>query len=678
MVDPTGAGGALAIEAVEWTTGDGDRLTVRIRGRWRRRRPDWRGQPLLVIEANAQRHRFTAIPEPPSLAGAPPGRWEMTFSVPAAMAPHLGGRIWLQLGLALVPLPSPALPVAAGEPPAGPQPVDPETLSDRRVRTAELAARRARERQAEAEALLTDMTIRAGQLEDELERALREPERLRALLAERDQQRRAAEQRAHAERALRLELHEGGELRSRDRRLIEAGELAEAEARVRELERQLRALKRRARQAATAARAPFDLSGEVVVAAASAPVAAVTRADERVAAAAVELRALEAERRLLDSRMIAGRTTPPPPTGDREPDGSELATVLAEIRTEFEQLTTIAEREHVGRVAAEERTAELERALRERELRSARVSDAVHELRGLLDQVRGERGVASAPAAAGEADPDPFDAARSRLRAMAPAESEAEAVWPTEAAPVLAGVAWLKDAFARLTARDPSAAGRLLVSLLPAQGAVHAAAIAYDLVLSDGLAIQVTLGEPPARAAITTAECPRDLAEVAFRVTGDHAALARLVNAGQPRRLLRGGRARVAGARRELRALVELVRSPLSLEELFDAGVRLEPELTFMLAAAMVEPAWTVGQRFTIAHLEGSESGPATYLNVRRGEPLIVTAAPPLGPMAATIVSRGESLLAMLAGKPDVEASISGDRGQLLGLLGWLERAQRG
>jgi hypothetical protein len=694
MADQPGAHAALAIEAVEWAPGDGDKLIIRVRGRWRRRRPDWRGQPVLVIEAAGSRHRFPAIPEPPSLTGAPPGGWEMTFSIPAWLAPHLGERVWLQLGLAVIPLAAPSGPPVGTEPATGPPGgADAETLVERRARTAELTAQRARTRQAEAEAALADKAIRVEQLEQELKRASREPERLRRLLAERDRHRRLAEQRAHAEESLRLELQDaidaGEFVGVPAHHLVEAAELAEAEARVRELKDQLDAVRWRAPPAPErpppAPRA-FDLGAEMSVAAAARRVAPVRRAPARLVPGVVELRALSSERRLVRPRagVEAAPTAP-----------QQLAEILAALRAEFEELTAIAEREHVTRVAAEQRVAEVEAALRDREVRSTRVSDAVHELRGLLDQVRGEgpgAGLAARSGAGSGAgfgaglgaepgsgagsgvEPERFDAALVRLRASTPAEPESAP--PGEGPPTVKP--WLTDAFARLVARDAELAGRLLLGLLPAQGAVHSAAVAYDLVLADDVAIQLTLAEPPATPAIVTAPTPRDLAAVAFRATGDHAAIARLVYAGTARRLFRRGRARVDGQRRQLAALVDLVRSPLSLDELYGAGVRLEPELALLLAAAMVRPEWTATERFTIAHLDGGPAGPATYLHVRRGEPLTVTDSPPLGPVATTIVCPGELLLAVLAGRLDAGASISGDPAPLLGLLGWLERAQRG
>ena len=104
---------AVGIETVEWLSESGGNLTVRITGRWRRRRPITSGPPTLVIEAEGRRHRYPAMPEPPSLAGTGPGIWRLSFTVPRWLAPDLG-RTWLQFGTVIVPLPV-AVP-APGEP----------------------------------------------------------------------------------------------------------------------------------------------------------------------------------------------------------------------------------------------------------------------------------------------------------------------------------------------------------------------------------------------------------------------------------------------------------------------------------------------------------------------------------------------------------------------------------
>src|SRR5436305_10350569 len=141
---------ALGIEGVEWLSVEGaETLTVLVTGRWRRRRPTWSGQPLLVIESGGHRHRFPAIAEPPSLTGTAPGTWRMSFSVPASLRPDPGSRGWLQLGAVVVPLP-----------------VEPEHRGHRDPEPAPFG-----EMRVEA----NELALRVRQLERELERARSEP-----------------------------------------------------------------------------------------------------------------------------------------------------------------------------------------------------------------------------------------------------------------------------------------------------------------------------------------------------------------------------------------------------------------------------------------------------------------------------------------------------------------------
>src|SRR5437763_3623800 len=182
---------SLGIEAVECVAEGGRSLTVRVTGRWRRRRPGLRGQAMLVVETEAGRQRFPAMPEPPSLTGAAPGTWRMSFSVPAEFAPVLPGRTFLQLGGVMVPLPIGEVTIAEAP--------DLELLEARRARSSELAAESARRRAAE----LADSVRR---LQGELDRARAQSDRLRDEIAERERRLRGAEQHAHAERALRADL----------------------------------------------------------------------------------------------------------------------------------------------------------------------------------------------------------------------------------------------------------------------------------------------------------------------------------------------------------------------------------------------------------------------------------------------------------------------------------------
>lgn len=780
MADPPDLRGAIAVEAVEWAPGGDDKLTIVVRGRWRRRRPVLSGQPVLVIEAEGRRHRFPATPEPPSLGGAPPGGWQMTFTIPIWLEPHLGERAWLQLGLAVMPLPG-----AVGPPDRS---ADPETLTERRARTAELAEERARARVSEAEAVVAELTIRVEQLDRSLERARDEPARLRKLIAERDQQRRAAEQRAHAEYAMRLELEEalaeatqGGDDQERRTR---AGELAAAEDRVRELEQEVEQLRRHVDEAerlvvaarsvperpvaavpaalaqpvfAPAASARFDLERELAIALGGGASGPTMIPIELGAPGLAELRALREERALVAQRSASAtasagdsaaaneesimrlhdtvaalreelgaraareaRATARLALAERQAEASgedrnadDLTAVLAELRGELEQLSLAAGREASARSLTEERVRELERRigeledeLRDRDARAERAFETIGELRGLLARLAGgdlepafaeaeiEPEIPHAPDADPERDPgielERFDAALARLRAEAgepnfddlrPPGGRQSPMPDDPSIAEGAGAAtrpWLREAFAMLVGREPATAGELVVGLLPAQGAVWAEAIAYDIVLAPEDVVRVTNAGGGAHTELERTSSARDLGQVAVRISGETAELARLMIAGRlRRRILRRGLARVQGDRAALAAPAAILDTRLDLAQLQAAGVRLDPRLALALIASMVRPSWTIGERFSIAH-QPRGPGSATYLHVRNGDPLAITDDPPLGPVATTVSSPADELLAVLAGGTDVDANVSGDPTPMLALIGWIERAQRG
>ncbi|MBV9804557.1 MAG: hypothetical protein JO130_15250, partial [Solirubrobacterales bacterium] len=231
-----------------------------------------------------------------------------------------------------------------------------------------------------------------------------------------------------------------------------------------------------------------------------------------------------------------------------------------------------------------------------------------------------------------------------------------------------------------LTAQDASSAGRLLLALLPAQRAADPHPVAYDLVLSDVLCAHVTVSSTAAHVGLDASRRP--LSEVDFQLVGDLASIARLLAAGRLRRRLgrlapRRRTARVRGERRRITALDNLLAAPLALRELAAAGVELDPLLALTLAGLMVEPAWTAGERFTIAHREPEVPAPGAFLQVRDGRPVLASAAAPHGPVASVIACRGQALLSALGGETAGIEVAGEERGVKL-LQQWLERAQCG
>jgi hypothetical protein len=261
---------AVGIETVEWFAEGGGNLTVRITGRWRRRRPSSSGQPTLVVEAEGRRHRFPAMPEPPSVGGMGPGMWRLSFSVPGWLAPDLGGRAWLQMGTVVVPLaigaaaaddpradggaaraePEPDVPPGSREPDLA-EPPHEDHLTQRRLRSSELATETARRRAEDAERAAADLAARIDALEHDLDQAHAGRDQLTESLSDRDRLRRIAEQRAHAEQALRRDLVRqlASSARETDRAREAMGELAAAEDRIRTLEVELRDVRRRTDEA---------------------------------------------------------------------------------------------------------------------------------------------------------------------------------------------------------------------------------------------------------------------------------------------------------------------------------------------------------------------------------------------------------------------------------------------
>jgi hypothetical protein len=280
----------------------------------------------------------------------------------------------------------------------------------------------------------------------------------------------------------------------------------------------------------------------------------------------------------------------------------------------------------------------------------------------------------SKPLTHGPIQAEELSAALARLREQAPPEPEAAPVERPE--PARATKPWLRSAFRRLARQDSSAAGRLVLALVPAQRAADPQPVAYDLVLSDVLVAHVTSDSLAVHVERDATARPRS--EVDFQLGGDLASVARLLRAGNVRRRLRippRRIARVRGDRGRVAALDRLIDARLTAPQLHAAGVRLDPLLTFTLAALMIEPAWTAGERFTIGHRDPAVMTPDAYLHIRDGRPPLASAEPPHGPVASVLVCPEDDLLGRVA-SPDAE--VEGEERPVALMRQWLDRAQCG
>ena len=187
---------------------------------------------------------------------------------------------------------------------------------------------------------------------------------------------------------------------------------------------------------------------------------------------------------------------------------------------------------------------------------------------------------------------------------------------------------WLRRALKRMAKEEASSAGGVLRALAPA----HVLA---------GLTGPPEVPWPPATAA-------------------------RLVVRGRVRRRIGWERAGLQCTASALSDLVGLVRVRASPAELCRAGVRMDPYLALALVAFSIEPRWTAGHRFTLAHADGA------CLTFHDGaRPSASTETPPV-PVAATVCCPGPAMLAILAGEG---ATVDGDRGALELVQGWFARA---
>ncbi|MEO6859805.1 MAG: hypothetical protein ABI323_14680 [Solirubrobacteraceae bacterium] len=765
MNEPPGVRSVLGIEAVEWVAEGGENIIIRVTGRWRRRRPAWSAQPTLVIEATGRRYRFPATAEPPSLSGAGPGTWRISFSVPAALAPELSGRSWLQFGAVIVPLPT------AVHPP-GPESDEDEMAStappaDLPPPRADLQLAAGVEPEAAVAPADAAVELVAG-LEASLREARTESERLAAVLADQQLARRAAEQGAQAERMLRTDL---GRQLNEARQHIKATEgaavaaetaRAQAEVKLAELVReharerergpgvgapppaaQLRRLTleqdlvARRGPATRIPHEPVALSAAILPPAPLEPVRgsapggsdsdrlmvdALHRELSARALAETGMRArlIEAEARLAARDVLAQRT----------------GTVLRALRDELDELRAELARERAGRQAAEAEAERLRSDLGGARTRTQEAHRAIAEVRGTLEALRGPGGDPQAgqePAAptgmAGGLEPERLSAALSRLReqiapqenpvgpdapsapggpgrssatggsggqhapggpgrsnvtggsgspapsAPAPAPSAPAPPPPADPGRITVGRPWLRHAFRSMARSAPERAGHLILDLLPAQRAVVAEPIAYDLELGPPHGcLQVTVRGRSAE--IIPADAPRGLGEVDFRFTGEPADLGRLIRAGRLRRRFGRHVGRVQGRRSALAALDALVGTQLGLGALSASGVRLDPRTALDLLAKLIPAAWAEPERFTLAYVSPGRG--TVYLLVDGHQPIQVGESAPRASVATTITGPAGTLELVLLHEPSAVSAVSGDGWPVTLLREWVKRAQTG
>jgi hypothetical protein len=237
----------------------------------------------------------------------------------------------------------------------------------------------------------------------------------------------------------------------------------------------------------------------------------------------------------------------------------------------------------------------------------------------------------------------------------------------------------LRGAIVKLAHDDPATAGRLLAALLPAQAAMLAEPVAYDLTIREVGTYGVTVAGK--RTYVERLDRPRPRGQADFHLTGDALVLAELL-AGVDHRIGRFlGRVRARGRRRRVQILRSLPTGSPSLAEVTQAGARLDPELVYRTFAYAVHPSWTRGHRFTIAQEITGDPPETWYLTARDGAGLAVASTPPSGAPDATVSMSRAAFDRLLRGEPapvGERPTVRGDREAVDRMRMWTVRAQGG
>ncbi|HLH66523.1 MAG TPA: hypothetical protein VKV27_12555 [Solirubrobacteraceae bacterium] len=620
------AGAAVAIEGVQWAPAGAGRLTITVTGRWRRR-PAGSVAPALLVEAAGRRHRYPALPEPPGIAGAPPGAWRLRFSVPAAMAPELG-RTWLVLAGSVIGLP-PAIPAGDVSEPPGDQPPEAATA-------AESAA--AEPVPAEATSAGPRPPVQAGP---------RPPV-------------------------------QAGPWPPVQAGSATAGSTAPStvERRRLALERELRLAQERLRQrTASEPGTPRALPDAQLVAALRAELAQRVRAEAELRVRLAGVQARIAARLAIEQRVAEHHAR-------LRSELDALARALA-----AERASRLDAQHRASRLAAQLTSARA--AMREAQLgiaelraRLARLTQARPAAPIARDDSAESPVGPDEPGSAAQLDPDRLAGALRRLRGAiapppeapapaAPPGSATSAAAPESARPPSRRAATIEAAFRRLAARNARTAGALLLELLPLQAAAWRRPIAYDLVLGPRWCVHVTAAH--GSTVVRPARAPRPASQAPTRVLGRPDQIARLLTAGRLRRLTGWGIARVRGEREAVRALGALLGLPLDLAGLHADGARLDGATALGLVAAAIEPGWTAGERFSLVCAQ--PGGRELALIVDDGRIPQVAAAESARHPVTVLRCRADQLPLLLSGAPVAGPEIQGDGRPLRLVRDWLARA---
>lgn len=251
---------------------------------------------------------------------------------------------------------------------------------------------------------------------------------------------------------------------------------------------------------------------------------------------------------------------------------------------------------------------------------------------------------------------------------------DAGADLPRRELPAAAPEAWMAPAIEKLFERDPQAAGRALVGLLPAVAAAYPRDGLIDFAVDELGAYRLTLHM---RSGSITPWRSGASRQADLALAGSVLDLAPFAVGGAPRRKPRG--AEHTGKRRALRALLKARREPVSLTDL--QAARVVPPLGSLLEllAAAVKPEWIEGRKVVVG-FDSTGPGAGSWV-LRTSEDGQITIAPGRAEGAdalITVPAQGVVPL-FIGGEPPVAGKpvVTGSAEAALAVLGWFDRAQR-
>ncbi|MDA0142468.1 hypothetical protein OJ962_33600, partial [Solirubrobacter sp. CPCC 204708] len=286
--------------------------------------------------------------------------------------------------------------------------------------------------------------------------------------------------------------------------------------------------------------------------------------------------------------------------------------------------------------------------------------------------------VAPAPLAPPDLAPPPDGVAPARDHRPVIVTSAARRAAAAARAPLDAPAPGLRRALLELAAENPLAAAGLIAGLVPAQGAVLAEPLSYDLTVRGHGTFAVTIGHGGTEVQRLTKRRPRK--QAAFHLAGEPHVLAQLLT-GDRKRLGRfKPSARITGRRRRARPpLKALAESTLSLAEAVKAGARLEPAQVYAALPYAVAPEWTKGHVFTVAQEIRELGSRAWYITARDGVRLSVVEHTTGAAADATVTMSRAAFDRLLQGEPPAPGDlpvVRGDREAVATLKRWTDRAR--